>query len=217
MVTCGPGLEPIDSVRRITNFSTGRLGVQLANYLSARGWDVTCFVGEGATYRTWSDTVQIEFFTTNDSLLDALRRRAACEEPCHALFHAAALCDWTIDRVTHESGLEAVGGKIESRSGNLTLHLQPAMKILPLLRDLFPKTWLAGWKYEVDGNRDTTLSRGERQFAECRTNACVVNGPAWGSGFGLLTPDQHLQECPGASELYEMLEEKALRHNTAQS
>ena len=28
IVTCGPSYEPVDEVRRITNFSTGELGVQ---------------------------------------------------------------------------------------------------------------------------------------------------------------------------------------------
>ena len=35
IVTCGPTYEPLDEVRRLTNFSTGRLGTELANYLVA--------------------------------------------------------------------------------------------------------------------------------------------------------------------------------------
>ena len=30
-----------------------------------------------------------------------------------------------------------------------------------------------------------------RQLAEGRTDACVVNGPAYGPGFGLVTPTGH--------------------------
>ncbi|HVY71907.1 MAG TPA: phosphopantothenoylcysteine decarboxylase, partial [Verrucomicrobiae bacterium] len=34
IVTCGPSYEPIDEVRRLTNFSTGELGVLLAEELA---------------------------------------------------------------------------------------------------------------------------------------------------------------------------------------
>ena len=37
IVTCGPSYEPIDEVRRITNFSTGELGILLANRLTRAG------------------------------------------------------------------------------------------------------------------------------------------------------------------------------------
>src|SRR3989442_12116010 len=45
VITCGPSFEPIDDVRRITNFSTGELGILLANRLSRDGHDVTLFKG----------------------------------------------------------------------------------------------------------------------------------------------------------------------------
>src|ERR1700730_630479 len=45
VVTCGPSYEPIDEVRRITNFSTGELGSLLANHLAKAGCEVVCFRG----------------------------------------------------------------------------------------------------------------------------------------------------------------------------
>ena len=50
IVTAGPTFEPLDDVRRLTNFSTGRLGTELANFLAARGHKVTLLIGETATY-----------------------------------------------------------------------------------------------------------------------------------------------------------------------
>jgi len=40
IVTCGPSYEPIDQVRRLTNFSTGELGVHLSNQLARAGFEV---------------------------------------------------------------------------------------------------------------------------------------------------------------------------------
>ena len=48
IVTAGPAYEPLDDVRRLTNFSTGRLGTELANYLAARGHNVHLLLGEQA-------------------------------------------------------------------------------------------------------------------------------------------------------------------------
>ena len=45
LITCGPAYAPIDDVRRITNFSTGELGVTLANAFATAGRKVLCFKG----------------------------------------------------------------------------------------------------------------------------------------------------------------------------
>ena len=37
IVTAGPTYEPLDKVRRLTNFSTGQLGTELANHLAGQG------------------------------------------------------------------------------------------------------------------------------------------------------------------------------------
>ena len=50
IVTCGPSYEPIDQVRRLTNFSTGELGVHLSNQLVRAGFEVFCLKGSGATH-----------------------------------------------------------------------------------------------------------------------------------------------------------------------
>ncbi|HYG35630.1 MAG TPA: phosphopantothenoylcysteine decarboxylase, partial [Clostridia bacterium] len=40
IVTAGPTYESLDNVRRLTNFSTGRLGSELVNFLTERGHEV---------------------------------------------------------------------------------------------------------------------------------------------------------------------------------
>jgi len=37
IVTAGPTYEPLDKVRRLTNFSSGRLGSELGDFLTDRG------------------------------------------------------------------------------------------------------------------------------------------------------------------------------------
>ncbi len=178
VVTCGPAYEPIDSVRRITNHSTGEIGVFLSDALAARGFQVVCFRGEMASHPAPA-SARVYPFTTNDSLevlFDALPKAPA------AIFHAAALGDYRVSSV--EGG--RVTNKIRSDLKELVIHLTPAPKLLPLLPEKFPHALIVGWKYELDGNRDDALERGRRQIATVGTVASVVNGHAYGEGFGLL-------------------------------
>ena len=183
IVTCGPSYEPIDEVRRITNFSTGKLGTRLARSLAQAGHEVTCFKGVGATTQEGAEPARVVPFTTNDDLaakLHALENRGAIG----AVFHAAALADFKIERTR--------GGprKISSRAGAVTLTLVPSGKLIRELRDLFPKAKIVGWKYELDGPREAVLAKAGRQLAENRTDVCVVNGAAYGRGFGACAAGQ---------------------------
>lgn len=175
LVTCGPAYEPIDAVRCITNHSTGELGTLLAEALAAAGFAVTCLRGKMAVHPAPKNARVIPF-GTNGSLIETLESI----EPPAAVFHAAALCDFTVAQDPDGKG------KIRSDTPELRLVLKPAAKVLPLLRPLFPDALIVGWKYEVDGTREEAIERGRHQIAKCNTSACVVNGPAYGEGLGLL-------------------------------
>ena len=197
IVTCGPSYEPIDEVRRITNFSTGELGVRLANRLARDGHEMTCFRGVAATRALTLDGPAHVPFSTNDDLLEKLD--AVVErERVGAVFHAAALADFRVER----------GGgqrKISSRAGTITLTLVPATKLIARLRPLFPNAWIVGWKYELDGTRDEAIAKAHRQLAENGTDVCVVNGAAYGGGFGFLTRDGALTHVADRVVLAEFL------------
>jgi phosphopantothenoylcysteine synthetase/decarboxylase len=200
IVTCGPGCEPIDQVRRITNFSTGELGVQLCNGLVRAGVEVLCFKGSGATCPGPEEQCQLDLFEANDDLLGLLTRASATQEIA-VVFHAAALCDYKVQRVEDQHGQKCDSPKIASRSGALTIHLEPATKVISQMRALFPESLLVGWKYELTGTRTDALAKAERQIAENQVDACVVNGRAFGSGFGLCQPRRPLSEFTGKSQL----------------
>jgi phosphopantothenoylcysteine decarboxylase/phosphopantothenate--cysteine ligase len=63
-----------------------------------------------------------------------------------------------------------------------------------------------GWKFEVEGNREAVLRLAEKQMSECQTDACVVNGAAYGEGFGLVRKDRDVLHLPEHSALFETLE-----------
>jgi phosphopantothenate---cysteine ligase (CTP) len=204
IVTCGPSFEPLDQVRRLTNFSTGELGVCLSEALADAGFDVLCFKGSGATFPGPYQGCAVQLFNTNDDLLKLLWETSQTDE-FGAIFHAAALCDYKVKSATDENGKAPTSQKIPSREGTLTLTLEPATKLLPKLRALFPASKLVGWKYELDGSREAAIAKAMRQIDECNTDACVVNGAAFGAGFGFCQPGVPVQEASSKGQLTRVL------------
>ena len=200
IVTAGPTYEPLDEVRRLTSFSTGRLGTELANYLGARGHRVSLLIGQQATFQGEHRAPWVETFTTTADLRRRLRGFGS--ERADAVFHAAAVSDFMFGKIWCRSPqgelIEIKSGKIPSRQGPLTAELVPTPKIIAELRDWFPKARLVGWKYEVDGDRAGVIRLAEEQIRQCRTDACVANGPAYGEGWGLATLEccTHLEQAP---------------------
>ena len=200
IVTCGPSYEPIDEVRRITNFSTGELGILLANRLTCAGFEVTCFKGVGATCPLRVEGARTVGFTTNENLraeLGAVEDR----EQIVAVFHSAALCDYRVKSVHNGHGSEIAAAKIPSRAGELTLALEPVPKLINELGVLFPASRIVGWKYELTGTREDVLAAAERQMKDAGTEACVVNGTAFGPGFGVCGPGADPVICPDKARL----------------
>lgn len=190
LITAGPSYEPLDEVRRLTNFSTGELGCLLADKLVASGHNVTLLLGAGATYRKVNNSVKTIEFTTSESLKNILFKLKEEGQKFDAIFHAAAICDYRVERVfirnENNELIEIKAKKIPTHYGRIHVELAPTEKIIVHLRPLFPTAFIFGWKYEADGDRETAIEAGEKQMEENDTNACVINGPAFGKGFGIL-------------------------------
>ena len=207
IVTAGPTYEMLDKVRRLTNFSTGRLGIELANFLVGKGHDVTLLLGEQATYRGAHLAQRVEIFTTTTSLREWLETMAS--DSVDAVFHAAAVSDFSFGKIWRRSLdgklTEIKSGKFSTRQGTLLVELTPTPKIISGLRDWFPKARLTGWKYEVDGDRSQVIASAQKQIRECLTDACVANGPAYGEGFGIATSTGKCVHVPDMAGLFENL------------
>ena len=207
IVTAGPTYEPLDEVRRLTNFSTGRLGSELAGFLAARGHETTLLIGQQASFRGEGLVRKVETFTTTANLRDRLH--ALASQQVDAVFHAAAVSDFAFGKTWRRDSQGALtelkAGKISTREGTLLAELAPTPKILAELRQWFPTARLVGWKYEVEGGRAGVIRLAERQITECRTDACVANGPAYGAGFGLVRGAGDVTHLPDTAALFAAL------------
>jgi phosphopantothenoylcysteine decarboxylase/phosphopantothenate--cysteine ligase len=209
IVTAGPTFEPLDDVRRLTNFSTGRLGTELANFLAARGHRVTLLVGEAATYAGERKAAAVKTFSTTADLRAKLKSFSG--KKVDAIFHAAAVSDFAFGQIFTEtkagefSALKATK-KVSTRAGVLIVELVPTPKIIAELRGWFPKTKIVGWKFEADGQRADALHAAKKQLADCATDFCVANGPAYGKGFNLVSANGG-KHFSGAQKLFTALEQ----------
>jgi phosphopantothenoylcysteine decarboxylase/phosphopantothenate--cysteine ligase len=209
VVTAGPTYEPLDEVRRLTNFSTGRLGSELADYLVERGHEVVLLLGMNATYQGEQKAQRKRVFTTTEDLRQKLEELAGKE--IGGVFHAAAVSDFTFGKVWERSPsgelTELTDRKISTRKGNLLAELVPTVKLIGELRGWFPTARLVGWKYELDGSREELMEKGRQQLRQNRTDACVLNGSAYGRGFGLLGRQGECAHWATRAELYGALNE----------
>ncbi len=207
IVTAGPTYEPLDEVRRLTNFSTGKLGIGLANYLAEQGHEVTLLLGYYATYRGRCKAHRKETFTTSEQLISRLQALAG--ESVGAVFHAAAVSDFSFgpvwQRALDGQLVKTHWAKLPTRQEGLLVELSATPKIIQHLRSWFPNAWLAGWKYEMDGDQAGVLAQAERQIATNKTNGCVVNGRAYGDGYGLVMENGALWHLKDALSLYALL------------
>jgi phosphopantothenoylcysteine decarboxylase/phosphopantothenate--cysteine ligase len=121
------------------------------------------------------------------------------EEHVDALYHTAAVSDFYLPF--------PVRGKIPTENGALTLTLEPTPKLLPLMHGWFPNARITGWKFEASGDRSTAVAAASTQILKCSSEACVLNGPAYGDGFGYLLKDGTIRHFSRRHELCDFLAE----------
>ena len=118
LVIGGGTAEPLDDVRVLGNRSSGRMAVALAEVAFARGADVALWLGSATVAP--GNWIPLERFTTLQELADRIESLGAWD----AILLPAALADF---RPARQSGKIASGQR-------MSLELEPAPKLLPLLR-----------------------------------------------------------------------------------
>ena len=152
VVTSGATREPIDSVRYISNLSSGRTGAMICEALVARGFEVTQVAGVDSALA--NGVARREAFTDHASLDTALRRLAR-DSACAAVVHAAAVGDFVVADAHPDAKIA---------SGNeLSVKLQPTYKIIDRIMGYAgnPDLVLVGFKltHEPDARAQARAAR----------------------------------------------------------
>lgn len=95
IVSAGPTIQPIDPVRYITNFSSGKMGYALAEEAKARGAEVVLI--SGPTNLATPNGVEVINVNTTEEMLKAIENDF---DDCDALIKAAAPLDYKPESVS---------------------------------------------------------------------------------------------------------------------
>ncbi len=148
LVTAGPTMEHIDPVRVITNRSSGKMGVAIAEEVASRGARTTLILGPGIIPAPADiKTVRVE---NTSELLEAVLRELKESKP-DLVFAAGAPADYRPTSVSPK--------KIKTREkASINLELRATPKIIEEIRKASPNTFLVAFKTDHDVSNDELIN-----------------------------------------------------------
>ena len=169
-INAGPTVEPIDPVRYISNHSSGRMGIALADAAAAMGAEVTLVLGPVSLKPSHSN-VNIVAVTTAAEMKKA---SVTAFSGCDVAILAAAVADFTPETTS--------GTKIRRESGEMVIKLRPTEDIAALLGTMKkPGQLLAGFALETNNEINNATEKLKRK----NLDVIVLNSLRDdGAGFG---------------------------------
>ena len=122
LVTAGPTKEFIDPFRCLTNPSTGKMGISIANECARRGAEVI-LVSSVDNSSISNNVKKVKITSTND-MFEAVKNNF---KDCNFIIKAAAVSDYTPVQVFDK--------KVKKQEGNLTIEFQRTQDILKYVGD----------------------------------------------------------------------------------
>lgn len=161
LISLGGTFEPIDSVRGITNKSSGKMGLAIAKQAYILGANVTLVVA--------NVTVEIS------SLFNVIHVETSKEmaevifdivEDYDVFISTAAVSDFEV--------VERRNKKIDSDS-SLAISLKPTVKIIRQIKKINPSIFLVGFKAEFNISREDIICCAKKQINDAGTDLVVAN------------------------------------------
>ena len=184
LITSGGTSEAIDSVRSITNHSTGSLGKILAEMALAKGHQVTLITTPTALKPDPHPQLRLLLIQNVEELLTQMKT----EVPHHQfLIHAMAVSDYT---PVYMTGLEEVEKaqdlhsfihrenqepKISSKEEYQVLFLNKNPKIISLVKEWNPAIQLIGFKLLVDVSSAELIQVARESLVKNHASMIVAN------------------------------------------
>lgn len=177
VITAGGTSEYIDTVRKITNSGTGKLGATIANKLSSKNkiFYICTPKSVKPVMLPGTDITIIEIVNTLD--LKAAVEDVLKNNHIDWFIHSMAVSDYIVDYVTtadmlidylkgngisseniiNNKNILDNNSKISSSEDNLIIKLKRAPKIIRMIKELSPKTHLIGFKLLTDVSDDELI------------------------------------------------------------
>ena len=166
LITSGPTRIPLDSIRFISNHSSGTFGTHVAEEGLKAGFQVTMLHGLWSKTPSPQKNLKLISIETNDDLNQALQRELTTQR-YDAVIHAMAVLDFQPEKV--------FSGKKKTRDTEWNLKLVPTPKIINQIKKWSPDSILVGFKLEVDVNEATLLNHARQLLQESNADWVLAN------------------------------------------
>lgn len=227
IITAGGTSEKIDNVRKITNSSSGKLGMTIANDLLKDNKDIIIYyICSKNSLRPEDKRVRvIEIEGTNNlkNVIELLLLNTHIDY----FIHSMAVSDYTTDYITSieriknsikkrndiDEGLKNVeiirGSKISSYEDNLVIVLKPTPKIISIIKDLSPSTYLVGFKLLDGVSKEELISVAKKLRNKNKCDLVVANDLSTirsGNHVGyIIDKNNEIEEAYGKEEISKKL------------
>jgi phosphopantothenoylcysteine synthetase/decarboxylase len=204
LVTAGNTQTMIDKVRCITNVFTGRTGAQIAVHAAEHGHEVTVLTShpQAVTELNSHAPLKVIRYQTFEDL-ELLMAEHIQHGGYDAVIHAAAVSDYHVSEI-HSGPDRAIGllpsgqGKIKSHHPELWLRLQPAPKLVDMIRSVWGfRGLLVKFKLEVGISEDQLQTIGQQSRLQSEADILVANTLEGMQDWALLcTSDRDVERVP---------------------
>ena len=150
IITAGGTSERIDNVRKITNSSSGKLGCTIANTILEE-------IDNVKIYYVCSKSMAVSDYTTDFvTTLDRLKK--------------------SFENTGNFNLVEKINGsKISSNEDNLVIVLKQTPKVISIIKDVSPSTFLVGFKLLDGVSRNELISVGRKLMDKNSCDMVVAN------------------------------------------
>ena len=227
IITAGGTSERIDNVRKITNSSSGKLGMTIANHLLEGNNDTMIYyVCSKNSLRPTDNRIQIIEIDGTIDLKNTIEGLLV-NENIDYFVHSMAVSDYMTDYVTtiermkesikeHDDIDEAFknievicGNKLSSYEDNLVIVLKPTPKIISSIKNLSPSTYLVGFKLLDGVSKEKLIEVAKRLRNKNKCDLVVANDLATirnGEHIGyIIDRNNEIEEAHGKDDIAKKL------------
>ena len=161
LISLGGTFEPIDSVRGITNKSSGKMGLAIAKQAYILGAEVTLIVANvSVRIPQLFNVIRVE---TSKEMANVIFEIV---EDYDIFISSAAVSDFEV--------VQRKNKKIDSKS-SFSIDLKPTLKIIRQIKKVNPNIFLVGFKAEFNITRKELINRAKKQIFDAGTDIVVAN------------------------------------------
>jgi phosphopantothenoylcysteine decarboxylase/phosphopantothenate--cysteine ligase len=163
LVTAGSTIEYIDPIRVMTNLSSGKMGIAIAQEAQRMGATVTLVYGHGTLNPATGKIVRVN---TGEEMYKAVVSELSSKRHDIAVM-AAAVADFTPAKKSDK--------KIDTKLGKMELSLVATRKIIDEVKNKSKDTFLVAFKADYCVSDSVLIEKAYRKLKECDADIIVAN------------------------------------------